>query len=80
MNTGIFNRIGPYDIDREIGRGGMAVVFLARDTRTNTDVALKQVPVGTDREGREIFEAEQWGARLQEQFSTVSVRRWRKSL
>ena len=50
MNTGIFNRIGPYDIDREIGRGGMAVVFLARDTRTNTDVALKQVPVGTDRE------------------------------
>ncbi len=73
MSTGIFNRIGPYDIDREIGRGGMAVVFLARDTRTNTDVALKQVPVGTDREGREIFEAEQWGARLQEQFSTVSA-------
>jgi serine/threonine-protein kinase len=73
MNTGVFNRIGPYDIDREIGRGGMAVVFLARDTRTNTDVALKQVPVGTDREGREIFEAEQWGARLQEQFSAVSA-------
>ena len=73
MNTGVFNRIGPYEIDREIGRGGMAVVFLARDTRTNVDVALKQVPVGNDREGREIFEAEQWGAKLQEQFSAVSA-------
>jgi hypothetical protein len=72
MKTGIFNRIGPYEIEREIGRGGMAVVFLARDTRSNLDVALKQVPVGLDRETREVFEAEQWGARLQEQFSAVS--------
>jgi serine/threonine protein kinase len=72
MNTGVFNRIGPYEIDREIGRGGMAVVFLARDTRTNVDVALKQVPAGPDREAREIYEAEQWGAKLQEQFSTAS--------
>ena len=53
MNTGIFDRIGPYDIDREIGRGGMAVVFLARDTRTDADVALKQVPSGpTAKAGR----------------------------
>ncbi|HYN07026.1 MAG TPA: serine/threonine-protein kinase [Vicinamibacterales bacterium] len=72
MKTGVFNRIGPYEIEREIGRGGMAVVFLARDTRSNLDVALKQVPVGLDRETREVFEAEQWGARLQEQFSAVS--------
>ena len=73
MKTGVFNRVGPYEIEREIGRGGMAVVFLARDTRSNLDVALKQVPVGLDRETREVFEAEQWGARLQEQFSTVSA-------
>jgi serine/threonine-protein kinase len=72
MNTGVFNRVGPYEIEREIGRGGMAVVFLAKDTRTGADVALKQVPVGADRESREIFEAEQWGAKLQEQFSAVS--------
>lgn len=73
MNTGVFNRVGPYEIEREIGRGGMAVVFLAKDTRTGTEVALKQVPVGSDRETREIFEAEQWGAQLQEQFSAVSA-------
>ena len=52
MNTGLFNRIGPYEVEREIGRGGMAVVFLAKDTRTGIDVALKQVPVGADRETR----------------------------
>ena len=73
MNTGLFNRVGPYEVEREIGRGGMAVVFLAKDTRTGIDVALKQVPVGADRETREVFEAEQWGAKLQEQFSAVSA-------
>ena len=30
-----------YAIGREIGRGGMAIVFLARDLRHNRDVALK---------------------------------------
>ena len=30
-----------YNIDREIGRGGMAVVYLARDVRHNRNVALK---------------------------------------
>ena len=68
----IFNRLGPYEIVREIGRGGMAMVFLARDTRTNREVALKLVPRGTDREAREILEAEQWGAELQRQFSQIS--------
>ena len=30
-----------YAIDREIGRGGMATVYLARDIRHNRNVALK---------------------------------------
>src|SRR5688572_17866151 len=71
--TTIFNRLGPYEIVREIGRGGMAMVFLARDTRTGKEVALKLVPHGTDREAREILEAEQWGAELQRQFSEIST-------
>ena len=32
---------GRYAIEREIGRGGMATVFLARDVRHNRHVALK---------------------------------------
>jgi Tol biopolymer transport system component len=32
---------GRYEIQREIGRGGMAVVYLARDARHNRNVALK---------------------------------------
>ncbi len=32
---------GRYDVEREIGRGGMATVYLARDVRHNRRVALK---------------------------------------
>ena len=38
------DRIGPYQIIREIGRGGMGVVHLARDTRLDRDVAIKALP------------------------------------
>jgi tetratricopeptide (TPR) repeat protein len=72
MMTTVFQRLGPYEIVEEIGRGGMAAVFLATDSRTGQRVALKLVPTGSDREAREILEAEQWGARLQEQFCRVS--------
>jgi eukaryotic-like serine/threonine-protein kinase len=68
----VFNRLGPFEIQHEIGRGGMAVVFLATDTRLGARVALKLVPDGKDREAREVLEAEQWGAELQKQFSQVS--------
>src|SRR5512146_1275607 len=46
---------GRYTIGREIGRGGMAIVFLARDLRHGRDVALKvvrpelAVPLGPER-------------------------------
>jgi Protein kinase domain len=71
MSATVFQRIGPYDVVEEIGRGGMAAVFLARDSRCDRRVALKLIPVRDDREGREILEAERWGARLQEQLSGV---------
>ncbi|MBI1321840.1 protein kinase [bacterium] len=34
-------RFGPFELNTEIGRGGFGIVYLARDTRTGTDVALK---------------------------------------
>jgi serine/threonine protein kinase len=67
--TTVFKQVGPYEILRQIGHGGMAVVFLALDTRVNQHVALKLVQHGSDREAREIVDAERFGAELQKQFS-----------
>lgn len=36
--------IGPFKIERELGRGGMGEVFLARDTRLDRLVAIKALP------------------------------------
>ena len=69
--TTVFNRLGPYEIVQPIGSGGMAQVFLALDTRSQSRVALRLVPLGRDREAREILDAERWGARLQQEFSAV---------
>ncbi len=51
---------GRYDVRRELGRGGMSTVFLARDEKHERDVALKLLrpdlasAVGSDRFLREI--------------------------
>ncbi len=52
--------IGVYSVERELGRGGMSTVFLARDLKHDRDVALKVLrpdlasAVGSDRFLREI--------------------------
>ena len=36
---------GQYELEREIGRGGMGIVYLARDARLDRQVAIKTLPV-----------------------------------
>jgi serine/threonine-protein kinase len=52
--------IGPYVIDRELGRGGMGVVFLGHDTRLDRKVAIKALPeaLATDADRLARFERE----------------------
>ncbi|HEU4333127.1 MAG TPA: protein kinase [Candidatus Eisenbacteria bacterium] len=52
--------IGPYRIEREIGRGGMGVIFLAHDTRLGRPAAIKALPedVAGDPDRLQRFERE----------------------
>ena len=54
------DRLGPFTIERLIARGGMGVVYLARDTRLDRQVALKLVPpdLADDAELRERLHRE----------------------
>ena len=48
---------GEYSLQRELGRGGMGVVYLARDVQLDRDVAIKVLPahLASDTAARERF-------------------------
>src|SRR6185436_19277678 len=74
MTPALFRQIGPYEIQGQIGRGGFAMVFLARDTRPGGgQVALKVVPDGPDVDAKDMAASEQRGAELQRMFLDESV-------
>ncbi len=46
MAEGEYTKIGRYEIEREIGRGGMAIVYKAHDSELDRDVAIKLIRKG----------------------------------
>ncbi len=58
--SGTPSRIGAYPIERELGRGGMGVVYLGRDVRLDRPVAIKVLPEALSRDPERLarFERE----------------------
>ncbi len=44
--------VGRYSLERELGRGGMGVVYLAREVRLDRPVAIKLLPPDFARDAR----------------------------
>jgi serine/threonine protein kinase len=64
-------RLGRFVIQRKLGRGGMADVYLATDTAGGYTVALKLIEHADDADTRDSIEAERRGAFLQARLADV---------
>lgn len=51
--------LGPYQLDRELGRGAMGRVYLAHDTDTGQEVAVKTLALAREFDGHALQEARQ---------------------
>jgi serine/threonine-protein kinase len=49
--------LGRYQLEREIGRGAMGIVYLGRDTAINRSVAIKAIPLASEFSDAELVEA-----------------------
>src|ERR1043166_4402923 len=67
-------KIGRYEIHHKLGRGGMADVYLAQDTTSGRQVALKLIEHSADADTRDSIEAERRGAELQESLAAIDSR------
>jgi CHASE2 domain-containing sensor protein len=49
--------LGRYELDRQIGKGAMGVVYLGRDPKINRVVAIKAIPLAEEFEDQDLVEA-----------------------
>jgi serine/threonine protein kinase len=47
-------RLGPYEVPRQIGAGGMGIVYRAKDTRLRRLIAPKLLPDGFGKDGQTL--------------------------
>lgn len=69
----VLNKIGRYEIIRELGRGGMAIVYLAYDPRIRREVAIKVLP-------RQFTHDPRFLASFEMEAQTIAARKIRPSL
>jgi serine/threonine protein kinase len=56
-SAGMPRTLGRYLIEREIGRGAMAIVYLGRDPKINRVVAIKAIPLAREFDDDQLAEA-----------------------
>jgi serine/threonine protein kinase len=56
-NANLPPKLGRYQIHGEIGKGAMGVVYRARDSLINREVALKAIPLAEEFDGEELEDA-----------------------
>ncbi len=66
-------RIGRYEIRQKLGRGGMSDVYLALDTDSGNEVALKLIEHAEDTDTIDFIAAERRGAELQARLAAVDA-------